>query len=111
MFLNCARRYLIGMLCQNFRNYFSNIAVKDVCMRKRLENLVVQPTYFAPILQVKEDGNFKYTRVKGYNSPWLKHNKEGVLKKPDDYESLCPFDLWMEDRWGFIRRMVGDVFC
>ena len=80
-------------------------------MRKILENLIIKPTYFAPILQVKEDGNFKYTRVKEYSSRWLKHNKAGVLKKPDEYESLCPFDLWMEDRWRFIRRMAGDAFC
>ena len=78
---------------------------------KLLDNLIIKPTYFAPILQVKEDGNFKYTRVTEYNSRWLRHDKEGEVKKPDEYESLCPFDLWMDDRWRFIRRMVGDAFC
>ena len=23
----------------------------------------------------------------------------------------CPFELWMEDRWRFIRRMAGDALC
>ena len=38
-------------------------------------------------------------------------NKAGELKKPDEYESLCPFDIWMDHRWLFIRRMVGDTLC
>ena len=46
-----------------------------------------------------------------YNSRWLKKNKSRELKKPQDYESLDPFKLWMEDRWIFCRRMAGDGLC
>ena len=60
---------------------------------------------------MKEDGNLKYARATEYNSRWLKKNKAGFLKRPDEYESLCPFDLWMDHRWLFIRRMSGYVLC
>ena len=42
---------------------------------KLLDDLIIKPTYYAPILQVKEYGNLKYERVAEYNSRWLTKNK------------------------------------
>ena len=60
---------------------------------------------------MKEDGNLKYSRATEYNSRWLKKNKAGDFKRSDEYESLCPFDLWMDHRWLFIPRLSGDALC
>ena len=49
------------------------------CLRaeKILDNLIPNHPYYAPILQVKEDGNLKYERVTEYNPRWLKKDKAG----------------------------------
>ena len=33
------------------------------------------------------------------------------MKRPDEYTTLLPSNVWIEDRWIFIRRMAGDIFC
>ena len=78
---------------------------------KTLEDLIIKPTYYAPVLQVKEDGDLTYARVTEYSSRWLERNEQGELERLDEYESLDPCDLWMDHRWLFIRRMSGDTLC
>ena len=38
-------------------------------------------------------------------------NKDQEPKKPDEFESFEPSAVWTENRWMFIRRMVGDDFA
>ena len=44
---------------------------------KLLEDLILKPSYYCPILHVREDGNLIYERVTEYSSRWLKKNKAG----------------------------------
>ena len=71
----------------------------------------MKPSYFCPILRTEYNGNLIFERVVEYNSRWLKQTKDGEDKQPDEYESLCPFDMWMDHCWLFVRRMVGDYLC
>ena len=32
------------------------------------------------------------------------------IERTEEYESLNPIEMWMEDRWTFVRRMLGDKF-
>ena len=76
-----------------------------------LKDLWFEPTTYAPRLQTKADGRYRYDHVKEYNTIWLKKHKNGEMKRPDEYTTLIPSNVWIEDRWIFIRRMAGDTFC
>jgi len=39
----------------------------------------------------------------------LPRTKKGVVKEPSEYSSINPVEIWQEDAWTFVRRMVGDV--
>ena len=76
-----------------------------------LDGIWLTPEPYAPRLQTKFDGRFRYDHVTEYNSKWLKLTKKGEPKGQDDYVPLEPLKVWTEDRWIFIRRMAGDGFC
>ena len=85
----------------------------ELCLElhELLKDLNIAPTYYAPILNYRPDGRYRYERVQNYNSIWLKRTKQGELKKPEDCKSFEPSVVWTEDRWIFVRRMVGDEFA
>ena len=80
-------------------------------MYELLKDLNIVPTPYAPTLNYRPDGRYRYERVPNYNSVWLKRDKQGELKKPEDCKSFEPSAVWTEDRWTFVRRMVGDEFA
>jgi len=38
----------------------------------------------------------------------LPNTKTGWEKEPHEYDALDPVEIWQEDAWTFVRRMVGD---
>ena len=76
-----------------------------------LKNLSLKPRYYCPILRSKANGELIYEHVKEYNSKWLPRTKKGVEKEPSEYFSINPVEIWQEDAWTFVRRMVGDALA
>ena len=74
-----------------------------------LKNLRLRPLYYCPILRSKSNGQYIYEQVKEYSSKWLPRTKKGVVKEPSEYSSIVPVEIWQEDPWTFVRRMLGDV--
>ena len=80
-------------------------------MYEILQGLKITPIPYAPTLNYRSDGRYRYERVPNYNLIWLKRDKNRELKKPEDRQSFEPSAVWTEDRWTFVRRMVGDEFA
>ena len=76
-----------------------------------LKDLILKPQYYCPILRTKANGELIYEHVTEYNSIWRPRTKKGYEKDPLDYFSLDPVEVWQEDAWTFVRRMVGDYLA
>ena len=79
-----------------------------------MKGLTIKPEHYAPVLMVKASGEYRYVDVEGYNERWLKYYKDNgnkVLRNIKTYVPLDPLAAWIEDRWIFVRRMVGDELC
>ena len=76
-----------------------------------LKGLHIQPTTYAPTLSLRPDGRYQYQRVENYNLIWLVKNKQQERKHPTEFKEFEPSIVWTEDRWIFVRRMVGDEFA
>ena len=59
-------------------------------------------------LKTKANGDLICERIIEYNSRWLPKTKTGWEKEPHEYDALDPVEIWQEDAWTFVRRMVGD---
>jgi len=74
-----------------------------------LKNLRLRPLYYCPILRSKSNGQYIYEQVTEYSSKWLPKTRKGVWKNTFDYQAINPVEIWQEDPWTFVRRMLGYV--
>ena len=100
------RMYFKNLL--NSRSYLSGKTVSDIYLQKSLKDLDLKPRYYCPILKTKANGELIFEHVTEYNSRWLPKTKKGWEKEPHEYDALDPVEIWQEDAWTFVRRMVGD---
>ena len=73
-----------------------------------IRDLQFEPEYYSPVPDFK-DGDPQWRKVIQYNSCYLRY--DGAHEKSEqDYKVLNPVEMWLEDRWTFVRRMYGDEF-
>ena len=57
------------------------------------------------------NGNLRYVDVTPYDQKWVPKKKDGSFLPDVMRDSFQPATVWLEDRWTFCRRMVGDDVC
>ena len=60
---------------------------------------------------MRANGQLKYVSVVPYNQRWIPTKRDGSYVPDHQRESFQPAAVWIEDRWLFCRRMVGDDVC
>ena len=75
-----------------------------------LKGLRIEEQSYAPMPRYGRNGDYEYKFVVAYNSRYLVKDNRMNYKTEGEWDPFYPEDVWVEDRWLFVRRMFGDEF-